>query len=166
MDELYGHVESTLQILEKQDDETDLISPDNEDAIGLIFSDKHQDKLRYVALMGKWLLWDGKVWKQDQILEVFDLIRNLCRKHFADEDALRKRFLNAATVSAIERLVRSDIAHRATVDQWDADDWIMNTPTGIVGLKLGNIQPHDPNRHCTKITTAGPDGDCPIFINS
>ncbi len=165
MDELYRHVDTTLNAMEKQGDETELVSPDTEDDLGLIFSDKYQDNLRYVAIMGKWLLWDGKVWKQDQMLEVFDLIRKLCRKHFSDEEALRKRFLNAGTVSAIERLVRSDIAHRATVDQWDSDDWILNTPTGIVGLKAGNLQPHEPNLHCTKITAAGPDGDCPIFQN-
>ena len=163
MDKLYHQIDTTLRTLGNQADGTDLVSPDTEDDLGLIFSDKYQDDLRYVALMGKWLLWDGKVWKQDQILEVFDLIRKLCRKHFSDEEALRKRFLNAGTVSAIERLVRSDIAHRATVDQWDSDDWILNTPTGIVGLKTGNLQPHEPNQHCTKITAAGPDGDCPIF---
>ena len=163
MDELYRRIDMTLHTLDKPADETGLVSPDTEDDLGLIFSDKYQDYLRYVALMGNWLLWNGKVWKQDQILEVFDLIRKLCRKHFSDEEALRKRFLNAGTVSAIERLVRSDIAHRATVDQWDSDDWILNTPTGIVDLKTGNLQPHEPNQHCTKITAAGPDGDCPIF---
>jgi putative DNA primase/helicase len=164
MDELYRSINTTLSALEKKADETELVSPDTEDDLGLIFSDKYQDYLRYVDLMGKWLLWDGKVWKQDQILEVFDLVRKLCRKYFSGEEALRKRFLNASTVSAIERLVRSDIRHRATVDQWDADDWILNTPAGIVNLKTGDLQPHDADKHCTKITSAGPSGDCPIFL--
>ncbi|MCP4284780.1 MAG: hypothetical protein GY792_10065 [Gammaproteobacteria bacterium] len=108
MDELYRRVDTTLSAMEKRVDETKSVSPDTEDDLGLIFSDKYQDNLRYVSLMGRWLLWDGTVWKQDQILEVFDLIRKLCCKHFSD-DALRKRFLNSGTVSAIERLVRSDI---------------------------------------------------------
>lgn len=163
MDKLYGRVESTLRNLETHDGETDLISPDNEDAIGLNFSEKYRDILRYVALMNKWLMWDGRVWKQDQTLMVFDLIRKLCRQYFTDNDALRKRFLNGGTVAAIERLVRSDIAHRATVEQWDADDWVLNTPMAIVDLKTGGLLSHDPGQHCTKITKAGPNGDCPTF---
>ena len=139
------------------------LSPDTEDDLGLIFSDLYQDNLRYVALMGQWLVWDGMVWNQDQTLEVFDLIRKLCRKYFSDNETLRKRFLNAGTVSAIERLVRSDVAHRATVDQWDSDDWILNTPAGIVDLKTGSSRSHDANRHCTIITAAAPDGECPTF---
>jgi len=140
-----------------------LIQPDNEDAIGLIFSDKYEGKLRYVAMTGRWLMWDGKFWNQDTTLEVYDLIRSLCREYFADEDTLRKKMLTAGTVAAVERLVRSDIRHRATVEQWDANDWLLNTPGGIVNLKTGVIRPHDPNQHCTKITSAGPDGDCPVF---
>jgi putative DNA primase/helicase len=163
MDELYGHVKSTLQTIDTRDDETALISPDNEDALGLIFSDMYKDKLRYVALMNKWLEWDGRVWKQDNTLKVFDLIRKLCRKYFSERDALRKRLLNGGTVAAIERLVRSDIAHRATIEQWDANDWILNTPMAIADLKTGNLQSHDPEQHCTKITKVGPNGDCQTF---
>lgn len=163
MDELLKQARSTLQTAELRDDESAVINPDNEDAIGLIFSEMYQDILRYVALINKWLMWVGRVWKHDNTLMVFDLIRKLCRKYFTDNDALRKRFLNGSTVAAIERLVRSDIAHRATVEQWDADDRILNTPMAIVDLKSGNLLPHDPEQHCTKITSSSPSGDCQIF---
>lgn len=139
------------------------LSPDTEDDIGLIFSEIYRDKLRYVAQMGHWLLWDGKAWGKDNILEVFDMIRRLCREQFSTDSSLRNKMLNAKTISAIERLVRSDQAHRATVDQWDSDDWVLNTPLGMVDLIKGELKPHNPNKHCTKITSVGPSGDCPSF---
>jgi putative DNA primase/helicase len=49
------------------------------------------------------------------------------------------------------------------VEQWDADDWILNTPSGIIDLKTGAISPNQPHQHCTKITAIGPEGDCPTW---
>ncbi len=146
------------------EDQVDEIQPDNEDDLGLIFTKKYKDKLRYVCLWDKWLLWDGMQWKQDQTLTVFDMIRRQCRESFSDDQALRKRMLNARTISAIERMVRSDPTHATKVDQWDSDDWVLNTPGGIVDLITGELRPHDPDQHCTKITTVGPDGECPTFL--
>jgi putative DNA primase/helicase len=134
---------------------------DTEDDIALRFSAKHENKLRYVAELGKWLQWDEKVWKFDVDLAVFDMVRNLCRDLVRDDDSLRKRLLNAGAITAIERLAKSDRRHSRKVDVWDSNDWILNTPTGMVDLKTGHITPNDPNQHCTKITGVGPEGDCP-----
>ncbi len=141
-----------------------LITPDNEDDVGLSFTSKYQDSLRYVALWGKWFKWDGQTWKHDQVLYVFDMIRRLCREVFSSDNKLRTKMLNAGTIAAIERLVRSDPKHAATVDQWDSDDYLLNTQSGIVSLSSGELKPHDPNEHCTKITSVGPDGECPTWI--
>jgi putative DNA primase/helicase len=103
------------------------------------------------------------VWATDRDLSVFDLLRNHCRTLLVADNNLRKKMLNAGTIAATERLIKSDRRHAATVEQWDSNDWILNTPSGIVDLNTGNLLPHEPNQHCTKITAAGPDGDCPIF---
>ena len=42
-----------------------------------------------------------------------------------------QRNRSAKTVYAIERLARSDRRLAATVDQWDADPWLLNTPDGV-----------------------------------
>ena len=52
----------------------------------------------------------------------------------------------------------------ATVEQWDENDWILNTPSGIIDLKTGAVSPNDPDQHCTKITAIGPSGDCPVWL--
>ena len=52
----------------------------------------------------------------------------------------------------------SDRRHAATVDIWDADPWLLNTPGGIVDLHTGKMLPHDPGRYITKITAVAPGG--------
>ncbi len=140
-----------------------LHSYDNEDEIGLVFSEKNKDLLRYVAQWSKWYEWNGRIWEQDQKLAVFNKVRTLCRELASREKKTRDRILSTSTVSAIERLVRSDPVHAALPDQWDADDNLLNTPYGLVDLSNGEILPHDPDKYCTKITTAGPSGNCPTW---
>lgn len=54
--------------------------------------------------------------------------------------------------------------HAATVDQWDADPWLLNTPDGVVDLKTGDLRPHRVEDYMTKITAVGPGGNCPLFL--
>lgn len=44
-----------------------------------------------------------------------------------------------------------------TVDEFDTDDWKLNTPDGIVDLKTGKISEPDPDMLCSKATAVGPD---------
>ena len=60
-------------------------------------------------------------------------------------------------VAAVERLARADRQLAATVDQWDADPWLLNTPGGVVDLHTGQTRPHCPEGYLIKITTVGPD---------
>jgi putative DNA primase/helicase len=139
--------------------------PDNEDDIALRFSERYQDILRYVAEQGRWFIWRNNVWANDRDLSVFDMLRNHCRSLLAADNTLRKKLLNAGTIAATERLIKSDRRHAATVEQWDSNDWILNTPGGIIDLKTGAVSPNDPDQHCTKITAVGPGDDCPVWKN-
>src|SRR5262249_53784535 len=44
----------------------------------------------------------------------------------------------------------------ATVEQWDADPWLLNTPDGVVDLRTGELRAHRPGDYITKITAASP----------
>ena len=48
------------------------------------------------------------------------------------------------TVAAVERLARSDEIHTATIGQWDANLWLLNTPDGTVDLRSGEMRTHQP----------------------
>jgi putative DNA primase/helicase len=130
------------------DDQVD----DGEDAVALAFAEKHQDDLRYVAAFGKWMFFDGARWNADGTLATFDKVRGLCRE---------KGGATAKTVAAVTTLARADRRLAATVDQWDADPWVLNTPTGTVDLRTGTTRGYDPADYLTKLAAASPSGECP-----
>src|SRR5207302_8406801 len=104
-----------------------------DDALALRFSHQHADNLRYTAAWGRWSIWDGKRWKRDETCLVMDLARQVCRQaSTGSEERFALRIASAVTISAVERLARVDRRHAATVDQWDADPWLLNTPAGVV----------------------------------
>jgi P4 family phage/plasmid primase-like protien len=148
---------------------TDDISADSlpnkgsEDEFATEFSNRHASTLRYVAAWGRWLHWDGTRWKFENTLAAFDMARVVARefaKLHKDADIGK-----ASTVSAIERLARADRRHATTVDVWDTNHWLLNTPGGIVDLRTGKLLPHDPDLYLTKITAVAPgDGGCPLWI--
>jgi putative DNA primase/helicase len=134
-----------------------------DDALALEFTKRHGDDARFNAAWGHWLLWDGKVWRRDETLKVFNLARGVCREQSAncEDKRLSSRIASAMTVSAVERLARADRKHAATIDQWDADPWLLNTPGGAVDLRTGRLRPTERGDYATKITAATPGGDCP-----
>jgi putative DNA primase/helicase len=75
--------------------------------------------------------------------------------------SLKRQLLSAKTVAAVERLARSDQRLAATVDQWDRDPWLLNTPAGTVELKTGEMREHRKLDYITKIAATSPGGACP-----
>jgi putative DNA primase/helicase len=142
----------------------------SEDALALRFTERHGEDLRYVASWGRWLCWDGTRWREDSTLSVFDRARNVCRATASQcankEQFIARRITAAQTVAAVERLARSDRRHAATVEQFDADPWLLNTPTGTVDLRTGKAREHCRGDFLTKLTGAGlarkRDG-CPLW---
>ena len=88
----------------------------SEDELALSFSNKHADRLRYVAKWARWYEWTGQRWAEDETVHVFDLVRNHCRDAVAlvDDAGKRKAAAKAATIAAVERLTRADRRHAAT----------------------------------------------------
>ena len=74
-----------------------------EDRIALDFSALHVERLRYVAVLNKWLQWNGVHWAFEDTLHAFHLARELCRDA---EDARHK------TVAAMVGLARTDRRQR------------------------------------------------------
>jgi putative DNA primase/helicase len=143
------------------DVETPLFS---EDDLALRFAERHAPDLRYVAVWSEWLCWDGRQWRIENTLRVFDLARIICREAAGEcGKKLKKALTSAKTVAAIVTLARSDRRIAATSDQWDADPWLLNTPDGVVDLRTGRIRGHRAQEYMTRITAIGPHGDCPKF---
>ena len=153
-----------MTIVKFPDPEPVVLSPEySEDALALEFTARHKHELRNVAKWGSWLLWDGARWCFEETYRAYDLARAVARD-FANacgKDGTAKKLTSASTVAAIEKLARADRRHAVTVDIWDTDPWLLNTPGGMVDLRTGATLRHEPERYITKITAVAPGGDCP-----
>jgi putative DNA primase/helicase len=140
----------------------------SEDALALRFSELYADDLRYVARWAQWLRWDGTRWAEDTTLNVYDLARAICREASAEcgenEKATATRLASKSTRAAVESLAQADRRHAATVEQWDTDPWLLNTPTGTCDLRTGELRPHRHEEYITKITASAPSGECPLWL--
>jgi putative DNA primase/helicase len=138
----------------------------SDEALALCFADQYAKDLRYVAAWGRWLHWSGTHWRIDHTLHVFDLVRALCREAAAecDDEKLARILASAKTVAAVERLAKADRRLAATMDQWDLDPLLLNTPDGTIDLRTGITRPHRPRDYLTKVTAVAPGGDCPTWL--
>lgn len=108
-----------------------------EDGIASAFTRRFGQDWRYCAQWSKWLVWTGQRWNEDQVLYIHHLSRGICRaaSEKADSPRLKAKLASASTISAVERMVRAEPTHAASVDEWDSDIWLLNTPGGVVDLR-------------------------------
>jgi putative DNA primase/helicase len=168
-DDIPRLVESAEELLHAKDkpspddsnDEHATVRPPefSDDALALRFADRHAGGLRYVAKWSTWMCWDGTHWQFDDTLNAFNRARVICREVAAgcNKLKLRKELASAKTVAAVDRLARSDRRLAATVDQWDADLWLLNTPDGVIDLRTGIMREHRAEDLITRITKVAPN---------
>jgi putative DNA primase/helicase len=129
-----------------------------DEALALRFAETHANDLRYVAAWGRWLYFDGTRWQIDDTLLAFNRARYICRQAAAEcKSKIARVLASAKTVAAVERLAKADRRLAATVDQWDADPWALNTPLGVLDLRTGKLRPHRAEDYLTKMTGVAPD---------
>jgi putative DNA primase/helicase len=134
----------------------------SDEALALRFAEFHANDLRYVAAWGRWLIWDGISWQNDNTLAAYNLVRKVCRIAAVqcNKPRIQAVLASAKTVAAVERLAKSDRRIAATVDQWDTDPWSLNTPDGVIDLRTGERRLHNPRDYITKTTAVAPDSNC------
>jgi putative DNA primase/helicase len=128
------------------------LPPTAEDSIALAFADRHAHALRYVAMWGRWLSYDGIRWSYDDTLKVFDRARTICREIATGGHKPMSAIASAKTVAAVERLARSDRRLAAKIEQWNASDWLLGTEAATVDLRAGIGRAADPLDYITKKT--------------
>jgi putative DNA primase/helicase len=136
-------------------------APENsEEYLALRFARGQRDAVRYVHVWGRWYRLVGHRWRADDTLATFEDVRELCRRAASGETAPRDAdaLASARTARAVELLARSDRRLAATVDQWDADPFLLNTPGGVFDLKPENwgLRPQRPADYLTKSTAVAP----------
>lgn len=134
-----------------------------EDWLALAFATRHQSNLKFVPAWG-WLRWNGTMWERDEGIKALDDMRTLCRtipERFPESEGVG----SASMINAALKLATSDPRVAATAKQWDNDDWVLNTPGGVVDLRTGRLLAPDPARLMLKSTAVAPaTGGCPVFM--
>jgi Bifunctional DNA primase/polymerase, N-terminal/Primase C terminal 2 (PriCT-2) len=107
-------------------DNDEELPPEAEDAIALVFAERHAKELRFVNAWGRWLSFNGALWINDNTLHTFDRVRVICREIAASGDKPSRAVASAKTVVAVERLARADRRLAASAEQWDDNAWTLN----------------------------------------
>jgi P4 family phage/plasmid primase-like protien len=143
------------------------------------FARQLSSDLRYVAAWGRWMVFTGSRWQQDHTLRYVEHAKRMCAavsetaradySTFTTEtqrNATIAKYGERRTIMSITELSRSDTALAATIDQWDADLWALNTPAGVVDLRTGTLRAPRVDDYCTKITRTAPatSADCPQWL--
>jgi putative DNA primase/helicase len=137
----------------------------SDEALALRFAERHRNELRYVAAWSRWLFWNGARWIFDDTLCAFDRSRRICREAAAEcnKPKIASAIASAKTVAAVERLARCDRRLAASVEQWDVEPWLLNTPKGVIDLRTGIMREHRAGDHLTHMTAIAPEGECPLW---
>lgn len=168
----FGPMQNKPEIHPRSDDDGDggdvERAPEfSDEALALRFADVNSNHLKYVSAWGRWLIWAGVRWISDDTLAALNLARNICR-HAAEtcsEVRVSRAIASAKTVSAVEKLAKADRRIAATVGQFDAEIWLLNTPAGIVDLRTGTQRSSNPTDFLTKLTGVAPASSqpCPTW---
>lgn len=139
----------------------------SEKALALSFAQDHADNLRYVKAWGRWFIWNNYKWCRDQTMEGFDRVSALCATAAEGCDGWKevKELKSARTAKGVEALAQADRRMAATVEQWDTDPWLLNTPGGVVDLRSGLCRPARCEDYMLKATAVAPaaECDCPLW---
>lgn len=124
----------------------------SEDALARMFVGQHVGKLRYCHSRGRWLEFDGVIWRPDLRRRAFDHARRVIRSAGAGA-----KFGKAAVAAGVELFARADPMIAAHAADWDADPFLLGTPKFPVDLKSGEPLPSDPAYMLTRSTSVSPE---------
>jgi putative DNA primase/helicase len=132
--------------------------PFTEDALALRFSERHANDLRYLATRGQWFKWDGQRWKPEPTHLAFNLARQSCRDdaEFYGNGKAPAGVSSKKTAAAVEYMAKADRRHATTVEQWDADPYLLSAAGTTIDLRTGLGERSDPKSYITKTTAVAP----------
>jgi putative DNA primase/helicase len=134
--------------------------------------------IRYCPSWGKWLVWDDKRWRKDEIGEVEQMAKQSARSflHKAAhiEDSGERKLLTAHALSseyatriaATLRLARTEDGIPVLPGQLDSNGFLLNCFNGTLDLKTGKLGKHFKKNLLTKLSPVPFDSDanCPNFL--
>lgn len=124
-----------------------------QDQIATVFEHTFKGKFLFDHTGSKWLEWNGHRWAEDPTCRVFDLIRKIARQRNPSGKASAA---SANFVAGVEKMARHSKVFSAVIAEFDQDNWLLNTPDGVIDLRDNSIRASMPEDRLTKITSVGP----------
>jgi putative DNA primase/helicase len=140
------------------------------------FTRLHGHRIRYDYRRDRWLLWEGHRWRPDADAAVMRLAfagaREWQREVFHAKTSTDTKAASLKFTFSLER--RASLANMLALakaikpiadagEDWDADPWLLGTPSGVVDLRTGIARPGRPRDRITMQTRAKfePTAPCP-----
>jgi putative DNA primase/helicase len=131
------------------------------------------DKACYLANEKRWLVWRDWNWTPDlgnarvQSLAIAAM-RSMAREAAETKDKEFQRFaMQSLDASRLKNLLYLAQGMRsADHEAFDADPWKINCRSGIIDLRSGRLEDHDPAKRMRKLASVEFDAtaECPIFL--
>jgi P4 family phage/plasmid primase-like protien len=130
-----------------------LLNVGTQHSIALIFAQRLEGKMLYDHTRGAWLEWDDTRWKVDRTRGVYNAIREIC----AEKNEQHKASMASASFcEGVEKHLKNDPKFARTSDQFDRDNYLLNTPAGTIDLRTGERRAHNPADLLTLCTSVAP----------
>lgn len=137
---------------------------------------RHGVDLRYCPALG-WLVWNGGHWEQDASGEIMRRAKDTARHIYAEasqekDDTRRKNLAqwaaqseSASRLDAMVRLAQSEPGVHISVDELDADPWLLGVANGTIDLRTGELRAADREDYITQHTHIQYDSaaKCPLW---
>lgn len=138
---------------------------------------RHGQDLRYSYEMGRWFVWDGRRWQQDNTGDVDRRAKETARSIFAEAasepdpraaGAIGKFAIDAQKLARRQGMItdaRSEKGIPVKVSDLDRRPWLLTCQNGTLDLRTGCLIPADRAHLITKITSVRyhPDAPCPTW---
>lgn len=139
----------------------------SDDALAEEFVRAYGGMYRYVYKWNKWYrLTPSGLWTEDATRTFYSAARAVCRHMAAgvENDRVAKAVASTKTRNAVVDMASADPVVAATIEQWDANLWLLYTPEGAIDLRAGGKPVPRPEAYCTKATAVAPGGTCPLWL--
>lgn len=135
-----------------------------DDGNALRLVDTHGGVIRYCPEAGSWLHWNGHRWQWDTAGVIHEHARGIARD-LPNEDGTDKRHraksLSSMGLRGMVNVAKTDPRVVVRPDDLDGRPYELNTPTGVVDLRTGELREPDPVALHTRSTIVSPDFDSP-----
>jgi putative DNA primase/helicase len=124
-----------------------------QDNLAALFEKKLGGRLLYDHTSARWLVWNGRFWQKEEKGLVFDLLRKLARYNNPQGNTAQA---SSNFISGAETMAKNSKVFAAISSEFDRDQWMLNTPDGLIDLRTGAMRPSLPSDRLTKCTSVGP----------